>query len=405
MEKMKDDFLKDFPWIDTLITSMGWFWRIVQAGRVLLKCKKPPLVGCLGLLKDAVTDNELNCILCIPWVQKEIGKIVMAVPWFKNMPAELGNLILKTMQDVVPEDAKILKEIFSERIPIEAPDIEDIATECDAKCDGFPLFEGGDSGSGISRGEGGKAQEVAQFREKLSKEQLEKLLNEANKKGMLDKPFDLKQVEELMQEMENKDSEKSNKGKESKSQGQEQSGEKGESKEGKSEGGSSSGSGPCTWEPYMLGVSTFVDDQLTPSNSDWGAANGHTTRSFSKSFDSKACSVNLVIQNNFDIAGLGTDCKRPAGFASPVVTTEIIYNGEVLFKKTDKSPVPATTKNDYRVTPNWGNRISLTPISESGELTIKMTLFDPDTKTTRVFEGTIKIDVNPPPEACCNCIS
>jgi hypothetical protein len=71
IETVHKGFLDMLPdWVGPLLDDVKWFWRIVKAGRALLKCRKPPILGCLSLLKSAATDQELQCLLCIPWVQK-----------------------------------------------------------------------------------------------------------------------------------------------------------------------------------------------------------------------------------------------------------------------------------------------------------------------------------------------
>lgn len=409
MEKLKEDFLKDLKWIDSLLRGLGWFWKAVKAGRVLLKCRKPPILGCLSLLKDAATDDELNCILCIPWVQKQIAQRVQDVPWFANMPVELGNLILKTLHDAVPEKATILKEIFNEKITNPFISIDNIETECDAKCDGFPLFKDGGSGE-VSQKDGETAKEIAELHDKLSKEEVEELLKKAKEKGLLDKPFDKKTAEDLLKkEPEKKPEAKESEGKE---------GEGKESDEKKPEapppganpqGGGGSGGGKCTWSPSMLETGIWIESLGKATLTGPVVFNKYIQRTGDKPAFSNAsieaeCSATLRIINDF-YSSIRLDCPRGGNFTAPTVTTEITFDGKEIFKQTDKNP----TKGALLSTPSWGRKFTLPTITKNGELKIKLTMFDPDTNITKTLEDKVQIIVNTAPNndpcVCKLCVS
>jgi hypothetical protein len=438
IKKVEEDFLKKFDWVEPLINDIKWFWRIIRAGRALLKCRKPPVLGCLGLLKDPANDNELNCVLCIPWVQKQIGQFVMEVPWFSNIPVKLGNLILGTLKDAVPDNAKILRDIFDEKIPDRKADIEDLVPECDAKCSGFGFFKTGGAGGGdVKQSEVEAAEKMADFAEKLSREQVEDLLKEANRRGMLDEPFDQAKVEEMLKELEEERKEQRPEQGDEQKKAQKQKGSSPESqrqeKRGRRDrkaGKQSEESRPqqqhkgrtdtdkeqkrdtgkpvsheCIWKVSDLSVGAWILEPLDPHEPDGGhnildQGNSFHPLLFSKKTITRDCVINLEIKNDFSVA-FGGDCYRDEKFTKPILTTEISFNGKELFRRTDNNP---PFVNGYFAEPTWGSFIPLKPLQESGVLRVKVTMLDPDTGTFRSFDD--KIDINIVTKGkCCNCIS
>jgi outer membrane biosynthesis protein TonB len=126
----------------------------------------------------------------------------MKVQWFTDMPVTLGNLILSTLRDAVPESATILRDIFSETIPDEKADVEQLVPECNASCSGFGLFKtGGPGGEEVSESDAEAAEKIADYAEKLSEQDVKDLLEEAQRRDMLDKPFDQKQAEEMLKDL------------------------------------------------------------------------------------------------------------------------------------------------------------------------------------------------------------
>jgi len=456
IEKVKKDFLEKFDWVEPLIDDVKWIWRIIKAGRVILKCRKPPYVGCLALLLDDANDHELNCVLCIPWVQKQIGSVVMALPWFSNIPPRLGNLIMETLRDAVPDNAKILRDIFSEKIPSASADIEDIVPECDTKCDGFGFFKTGGSGGEVSKSEGEEAQKMSDFRDKLSKEQVKDLLKEAERQGQLDKPFDQKKAEEMLKEAEKNRAKEAEKGADDKKaepdkpkdQGQEPAPQKPpappaqkpqdqkkteppkdqkqpdkppEAKpkdtpkppkkpskppkkpEGAAgpaspqKGGGTATGGTCVWSPADMRVTAWIQERLdTIDLNSQVLAHGNSSSPFDNRKITRDCSLWIKVKNDFQF-----DCFRTGKFTKPVLTTEIIFNGKQLFKQTDKNP---PFVNEFLAVPNWSSHVKLDPIRESGDLQVKITMLDPDSGTVRTFDDKIKIEIVTK-DKCCDCIS
>ena len=435
IEKVKEDFVKEFKWVDDIVDQVAWFARIVKAGRVLLKCRKPPLLGCLGLLRDAAKDHELNCVLCIPWVQKQVAEKVMAVPWFTNMPAELANLILKTLHDAVPDKAEILRDVFAEKVTNQSPNIEDLMPECDVKCEGFLHFEGVKGPGGeIKKEDAETAEKIADFSEKLSKEQIEELLHEAERRGMVDQPFDQEKTEELLKELEEnrkkKEAEEAakppqeKKAEEDRKQQSEAKKPPPASKQRKQEppkrspkqsprqpgdwkpegrnaprnkGQGKREGGQCAWSPGLIDLRAWVLEPLDDDLSENILATGSTFAPFPNNSIKAKCAGRFQVKNDF---GLGW-CSREGKFTAPAVTTEITFNGKELFKRTDKKP---KVHSSYYIKPTWGDRITLDPIDKDGELRIKLTLFDPDTGTTTTFDGKVKIEILTK-DLCCDCIS
>lgn len=446
IKKVEKDFLEKFDWIGSLLDDVKWIWRLIKAGRVLLKCRKPPILGCFALLLDEAKDDELNCILCIPRVQKEIGSFVMALPWFKSMPPKLGNMIMGTLKDAVPDSAKILKDIFSEKIPDASADIDDIQTECDAKCDGFGLFKMGGAGS-VSKGDMESAGKMSDFRDKLSKEQIKDLLKEAERQGELDKPFDQKKAEEMLKEAEKNKSKNDDNDKKEDKQVKPEDQKKTEPKDKKKpedkkqdkqapedktktdpkkqkekpkdkpkdktedkkkpEGGSGvpggkpgqGGVGTCVWDSSMLETGVWVRDKQISFG--WAHGLGSDPGPFDKKSIEAACSVTLEVLNDF-YSSIRLDCPRPGNFTPPTVSSEITLDGKVIFKKTDKKPKKA---GSLLFEPSWGRSIILDPITADGELRVKLTMTDPDTGISKTFDGKIKIIITTPDGVCCNCIT
>ena len=63
---------------------------------------------------------------------------------------------------------------------------------------------GGAGGTEVKQGDAEAAKKIAEFDEKLSEEQKKDLLEEAERRGMLDKPFDEQQAQQLLKELEAK---------------------------------------------------------------------------------------------------------------------------------------------------------------------------------------------------------
>lgn len=467
IDEVKDQFVKDFKWVDDILDELTWFWRTVKAGRALLKCRKPPFLGCIGIFRDAAKDHELQCVLCIPWVQKQIAGKIMSVAWFQNMPADLATAIMKVLHDLVPEKAAILRDVFSEKITNQTPDVEELTPECKVKCDGFIGFEGGGpGGKEVTKKDAEAAEEIAKFSEEMSKEEIEEMLHEAERRGMIDKPFDKKQAEELRKELkENRekrkaegakpDEQKTEEGKKQPGEEQKQEGKKGgeqkKAEEGKQQPqqqpppqpkpqrkkppkkkkppekkkqpprkpgdwdprgrnappqeGSGTAEGKkttkveCTWDPSQVYMFAHVWNAGTLDYRTSGGISGTgNIYLFPVPGISDECAAHLDIENMFSFQ----PCKR-GKFTAPTLTVEIKFNGKELFKQTDKSP---KVRDQTEIVPRWGERFKLPTITDSGDLEVKLTLFDPDTGTTATYDGKLGIQIiTSGPNICCNCIS
>lgn len=125
---------------------------------------------------------------------------------------------------------------------------------------------------------------------------------------------------------------------------------------------------------------------------------------FNKASIEAECSAKLKILNDF-YSSIRWDCPRGSGFTAPTVTTEITFDGKEIFKKTDKNP----TKGTLLVNPSWGREINLPTITKNGELKIKLTMVDPDTNITKIWEDKVQIIVNETPNndpcVCKLCVS
>jgi hypothetical protein len=433
--KVEARFLGTLPdWVGPLLSDIGWFWRVVKTGRVLLKCRKPPILGCLALLKSEASDHELKCVLCIPWVQKQIAGVVLGVSWFTRLPVTLGNVILETLRDAVPAKAALLRDVFSETIPGDKPDIEQLVPECNVKCTGFGLFKtGGPGGQTVSEGDAAAAEKMAEFAEKLGEEQLEELLKEADRQGMLDKPFDQARAEEMLKEL---DTRRKREGamppppvkapqepqpparpqqtRPPKSEEQKQREKKAREadrpgktdrppKEGRDpgeaskapRGGGAPVGGACAWDPSMLRLDVFILEPRVDGGSNILHVGWSDQPSSGRPIE-RDCVVSLKIKNDFRMGG----CYRRGIFTKPQIATEIRFNDRVLFSRKDDEP----WANGYLAEPEWGAFIPLPPIREPGVLHIKMTMYDPDTRASRVLSEKTDIRIITK-DKCCDCIS
>lgn len=468
IDEVKEQFVKDFKWVDDILDELTWFWRTVKAGRALLKCRRPPFLGCIGLFRDAAKDHELQCVLCIPWVQKQIAGKVMSVPWFKNMPADLASAILKVLHDLVPEKAEILRDVFSEKITNQMPNVEELTPECKVKCDGFIGFEGGGpGGKEVTKKDAEAAEEIAKFSEEMSKEEIEEMLHEAERRGMIDKPFDKKKAEELRKELkENRErrkaegakpeEKKAEEGKKQPGEEQKQEGKKGDEQKKAEEGkqqpqpqpqpqpkpekkkqppkkkkdpakpkppprkpgdwdprgrnappkegaGKKEGEqGPkieCTWDPSQVYVFAHFWDTATSNYRTSGGLSGSgNVYLLPVPGISDECAAHLDIVNNFGFQ----PCKR-GKFRAPTVTVEVKFNGKELFKETDEAP---KVHSQFDIVPRWGERFTLPPITQTGDLEVTLTMFDKDTGTKSEFNGKMTVQIiTSGPNICCNCIS
>ena len=360
----------------------------------------------------------------------------MGVPWFSNLPAELAKIIMRILKAAVPEKAQILRDIFDEKVPEEKPDVEELVPECDADCSGFGFFKmGGAGGTEVKQGDAEAAKKIAEFDEKLSEEQKKDLLEEAERRGMLDKPFDEQQAQQLLKELEAKRKKQpqpeapqepqepqepqgqqpktppktaEQKRREKQAREAEKAGPKSPPAKQrpdiadpkKQQGQGQTEAGACTWQPNMLDVHGWILELLDPTS---GLDAGHNILKFGTSaapFDKQPivrdCVVNLAVKNDFK---MGDTCYREGEFTPPVVSTEISFNNEVLFKQTDNKPLTG-----YVNVPKWGHFIILKSIRKSGNLQIKITMKDSDTGTVKMLVENVTIDIVTK-DKCCDCIS
>jgi hypothetical protein len=447
--KIKEDFLKKFEWADELLNDIKWFWGIVKTGRALLKCARPLGLGCLRLLIPS--SGDLDCILCIPKVQKMVAEKVMGLSWFSNIPKKLANLILGALKDAVPDKVETLRDIFEEQVPEENPDLGELEPECKADCSGFGLFKiSGGSGGEVKEGDVETAKKLAELNDKLSEQQKEDLLKEAERRGMLDKPYDEQQTQKLLKDLEKKQPkpaeppktqdptkpetkappkteeekrlEEKAKEAEKQKQAEKPSAPSPSAKKPsditdpqKQKGQGQAAGGACAWTPSMLDVHAWILERLDPTSA--GGEGGHnilkhgtTIVPFDKAPIKRDCEVSLETKNDFFVGG---PCGRPGGFASPALSTEIVFKSKdktkVIFKREEKKS--EKSYEQYFVEPSWGSFIKLDPIWESGNLQLKITMRDPDTGVVKLLVENVAIDIRTKgkddqgKEICCNCVS
>jgi len=440
VNEVKEDLLKKFDWVNELIDDVKWIWRLVKAGRVIAYCKKPLGLGCLRLLKPS--SNDLECILCIPKVQKWIAEKVTSVSWFSSLPATLANLIMGKLRDVMPADAKVLRDIFDEKVPEEKPNVEEIEPECKASCSG--IFNVGAGGAEIKQGDAEAAKKLAELDDKLSEQEKKDLLEEAERRGQLDKPFNEQETQKLLKELEEKRRKQPQpkeppKPQEPPRQEPKQPPKTTEQKTGedkpkaeekgtpktspakkrpdvadprKQEG---QGIGSCAWSPSQLEVKAWLLEPLDPTSGMGGLEGGDnilnfgtSSVSFNKQPIKRDCEVNLFIKNDFEIGF----CLRQGDFTAPIISTEIVFKSKdktkTLFNKSEEKK-PA--RGESFVEPSWGDFIKLPPILESGNLQIKIKMKDPDTGVVKFLAENVTIEIKTKgkddegKEICCNCVS
>lgn len=448
IEDIKKKFLDKFDWLSSLLSDLKWFWRIIKIGRGLLTCaKRPPILSCARLLFSG--DKDINCILCIPWVQKQIADKVMAVSWFRSIPVKLGNIVLDVLRAAVPKNAETLKEVLNENIPDSMPSSEDITPECNEKCDGYGFFKAQGAGGEVvvKPGEADAMEKMGDFAEEHTKEEVDDMVKEAERQGLQDQPFDKKKAEELLEEAKKKSGQgkpdkpappppkakddpakppKDKRPPDDKDKDKLDQPPPGQRKptpppvaptptpDVKPAPGQNSKQGPggtCTWSASDLRLEAWLLESTGKPG--YSTTLDHTTADgrlkFAKDPLKRECAIKLDIKNDFPMA-TASACGRAGAYTPPIVSTEITFESKAtsqkktLFKETDKNPKTTI----YQATPFWGPVIQLKDIEESGTLSVKITMQDPDSGKFLFIVDHVNIEVvtqKQDPKICCRCVS
>jgi hypothetical protein len=164
----------------------------------------------------------------------------------------------------------------------------------------------------------------------------------------------------------------------------------------KPKGGDAPAVGQCVWDASQLRVQAWTIEPTI--GDDYNILHlGDSEHMGSGAPIERDCFVRLEIKNDFV---MGLPCYRRDGFTKPHLSTEITFNKKVLFSKKDSKP----WANVVFAEPAWGSFIELLPIRESGTLHIVITMFDPDTGTTRILSEKTDIKIITK-DKCCDCVS
>lgn len=439
-----DKYTGDLKWLQDVIDLGKKIGPVLEAAAAGIQCISPPGWGCLKLLARKLTDCAIAKAMNICKVQKEIAELTISIDSLRNLPVLLGGNIMEVLKTAAPKD---LKEIFDEPLP-KPPDfnVEDIEcefTELPSGCPDWGLIElDGGVGAPGKDGEGedeennkGKEAESGEqkpkpqqqpqqktpggtppkttdgpseseaeqkkrddFFDKITKEELDELYREAQRQGLMDKPFTVEKAEELLKKAKEnirKAKEAARKRREERKRKAAEEKAKGDAEKEKSKGQENASGAACSWDSSSLAVSGVLMNPhalLDSRMGDWILDEGYSSGTPFKQKEIFSCGgfSDLTLISEFLV---GRFCARPGSFTVPIVSADIRFksaSGEnELFKKTTSN---ASTDGIY-VNPPW-SRINLGSINTNGELKIELSMKDPDTGITRKISATIPVNVN-----------
>jgi len=113
--KPYEDQFKFLSKVKDGLKLIGNIVSIVKWGARVIHCATPPLLGCLKLILQSLTEKAIKLVVKTCWFQKKvIVPMFNTFSYFKELPQTISNSILNFMRDFIPLPDSVKSSLFPE---------------------------------------------------------------------------------------------------------------------------------------------------------------------------------------------------------------------------------------------------------------------------------------------------
>lgn len=137
-DKEVGEFLKDYEdeirfakEVEEGLKTLGDIFKIVKWGIRLFHCVTPPLLGCLKLVLEKVSEELIRAVVKSCWFQKQvILPLFNTVKFFRELPQYISDSILKLLRYIIPLQDPELSLLLPLKVKVPEGDIKEGELKC-----------------------------------------------------------------------------------------------------------------------------------------------------------------------------------------------------------------------------------------------------------------------------------
>jgi hypothetical protein len=130
------DYEDEIKFLDNIkagLKTVGDILSIVKWGIRIFHCASPPLFGCIKLAFEALTSKLIEAIVKGCWFQeKAIRPLFNTIQFFKDLPQDISDAILKLLREIIPLPPADLKILLPPKIDVPEAEIGKGELKCAA---------------------------------------------------------------------------------------------------------------------------------------------------------------------------------------------------------------------------------------------------------------------------------